>query len=104
VDAVIYQTGYSKQLQRAMDYDSPKALGITFVTPAIYTPSPNIQCYWSSCGSGDVNCYTTMPHPSAGRPVHWAAAAALAALSSPSCLSPRAIAPFRSSDSAAQPG
>jgi hypothetical protein len=71
VDAVIDQTGYSKQLQRAMDYDSPKALGITFVTPAIYTPSPK--------------------------------AAALAALPSPSCLSPRAVAPFRSSDSAAQP-
>jgi hypothetical protein len=63
-DTVVYETRYSKQLQRATHYESPKALHITYVTPAIFEPSVNLvrdQCFWSNCGAGCGGGYLAVP-------------------------------------------
>ncbi|KAK4238206.1 killer toxin subunits alpha/beta [Achaetomium macrosporum] len=63
-DAVVYETRYSKQLQRATYYESPKAKSIWFPTAPVYQPSPNVvrsQCYWSNCGAGCPADYVPVP-------------------------------------------
>ena len=50
----VYDTRYSKQLQEATQYGSPKALDITYVARANSEPSPN-------CGAGCPAGYVTVP-------------------------------------------
>ncbi|KAH6857101.1 glycoside hydrolase superfamily [Chaetomium sp. MPI-CAGE-AT-0009] len=63
-DTVVYNTRYSKQLQRATNYQSPNTINTSFITFPIFEPSPNIvrnQCFWSNCGAGCGSGYLPVP-------------------------------------------